>query len=84
MVYQMWTLVVHAAGQPAQRAWEVGAVRGEVIGASQPRSDRAVLRETYMILGIGLVSTAPLPMLSQLPFVRCASTAVEPIPIFIL
>lgn len=62
MVCQTWTLMVHAAGQPVQRAWEVGAVRGKAAGARELHPDRAVLPETLMIQVIGLANTAPLPM----------------------
>ena len=77
MVCQMWTPTANTADQPARRAWGVGAVRGEAIGAKEQLPDQALLPETSMIQDTGLVNSAPLQMPSQLQFARCASNVGE-------
>lgn len=49
MVYQMWTPMVPAAGQQAQRIWEAQATREEVGGARQQHRGQVVPVEILMI-----------------------------------
>lgn len=80
MVYQMWILMVPAAGQQAQRAWEAGAVRGEVGGERERHPpDQVVPAEILMIRAAGPVNIAPFQMSSRPPSARCATNGGEPL-----
>lgn len=76
MVFQMWTLMVPAAGWLAPKVWEVGAVRLEEVEARELHLGQ-VVPGILMTWDTGHVSTAHMPMLSQLPFAKCASNAVS-------
>lgn len=60
MVCQMWIPMVPAAGQQAQRAWEVGAAGAEVEEARAQHPNQVALPETSMIQATGPVNIAPL------------------------
>lgn len=70
--------MVHAAGQQAQRAWEVGAVRVEVGGPRARHPDQVVPAEILMIQAAGPVNIAPFQISSRSPSARCATNAGEP------
>jgi hypothetical protein len=77
MVYQMSIPMVPAAGQQAQRAWGVGAVRGEAGGARARHRDQVVPAEILMIQAAGPVNIAPFQMSSRPPSARCATNGGE-------
>lgn len=79
MVYRMWILKVDLAEQLAQNIWEVEATKVEAAKVRQVYPGRQTTQETLMIQDIGLVSTARMPMLSQLPFVKFVISADEPL-----
>lgn len=60
MAFQMWTRMVTAAEQGAQRAWEVEPAREEVGKAKVHHPDPVAPAETLMILAIGPVNSVPL------------------------
>ena len=72
MVYQMWTAMGLAARQ-AQKVQE-GAARAEVEGERE-LLEPVVLAKVLMLVIIGLVSNAPMPMSSLLPDVKCATSS---------
>lgn len=76
MVSPMWTLMVPAARQLAQKVWDVGAARLEEVEAKEMHPGQ-VVPGTLMIQDTGHVNIARLPMSSQLPFAKCASNAVN-------
>ena len=77
MVLQMLTLMELAAEQLAQKVWEVGALNLRELEGRELGPGQVVILEILMIQDTGHVTTAHLPMSSQLPCAKCASNAVE-------
>lgn len=65
--------MVRAAGQQAQRAWEVEAAGGEVGEARVQLPDQVALAEILMIQATGHVNIVRLQISGRLPSVQCAS-----------
>lgn len=70
--------MVPAAGQLAQKAWEVGVVRGEVVGARVQHPNQVAPVEILTTQAIGPVNIAHLQISSRPPSARCATNAGEP------
>ena len=73
--------MVPAAGQLAQKAWEVGVVRGEVVGARVQHPNQVAPVEILTTQAIGPVNIAHLQISSRPPSARCATNAGEPCPL---